>query len=602
MKKHLHGVMAVAMLLIVGLIAPASAVVAPGGDFGQCDGLEWIKYDWGGGTWVEDSSTEAPDAAITLDATLDQDNEPVSVDWTSDPAAASVHVGAAVGGPGGHAAFDGGTSGTVTGIGKYAISHIIFCFPAPVVEPDLQTLTINKVWEGALGPSPDVDVTFEVQIGEETFTLDEGVETQLPAGTIESVAETLVGFPDSTCDYEASWITEDNVLTLINDVECDEPNFDITITLVKEWFDYEGNHITEPDGLTWSVDLFVTEDDVDVVKASLPGSGSFIFERDAEDETVVYGVTEPSIDGYQTVPCDTVRAEEIGRDFEDTSTIKAEANPEVGGAFTTTLGGVHLVCNQELPPDDDVETVDISLFKLWMDEDSGFDIDAPEDLDFAITLSVDGEVLITLDEVLFENQPYVSLEVGTDYVIEEVIEPAGWTLTECPDEVLDSDNVHGVDTGTFSVDDVGGRHFVCNQQIQPPDDDDTTPTTPTTPTTEPTAPEQTPTDPIDEVEVLPAPPVEADPVEEPEPVTPDPEVTEPEVAEPEAEVTEPVAEVTEPEAEVLGETLTRTTPTRIDSGTGGSLDNSGLLALLIMGGLALSGFGITSAATVRRRR
>ena len=66
----------------------------------------------------------------------------------------------------------------------------------------------------------------------------------------------------------------------------------------------------------------------------------------------------------------------------------------------------------------------------------------------------------------------------------------------------------------------------------------------------------------------------------------------------EVEVEESV--VVAPEIEVLGVDETRTVPTRIDSGTGGLLDNSGLLLGLLAGGLALSATGIT--ATARRRR
>ena len=242
----------------------------------------------------------------------------------------------------------------------------------------------------------------------------------------------------------------------------------ITITLMKEWFDEDGEPLEGPPAdLEWLLELYVSEEGEDVTKASLPGTGSWTVERGAEDAPVVYGIREPiESDRYDAVPCDSITREGIEPDLQDTSDLKAAADPDGFGAFVTTLGGVHLVCN------------------MVYDEDE---------------------------------EPSI---------------------------------------------------IVTPPAVEPP------PVTP--PTVEPP--------PADEVEVLPEEPREAEEVvEEPAPVTAAPEAPEPAV-------------------EVRGEVVTRTTPTRIDSGTGGSQDNTGLLALLLTGGLALSGFGITSAATTRRRR
>ena len=332
--------------------------------------------------------------------------------------------------------------------------------------------------------------------------------------------------------------TNDHQLCEASDVDAT-----VTITRVKEWFDFDDNPVTEPEGIAWGINLFVGADEEP--SASLPGTDNVVTMELLEDGAPArYGIQEePAPEGWEAVPCEGLTETEYVN--EGTSALLFEGGAE-SGAFGADRSGVHLVCNQEEEvgtspatgprprPTPEPDTTSIAFVKDW----GGDDFEGSDDVVVTFDVDIDGTTVTLGDGVVSE--PF-DAEANWEVIGENV---TGFPVDECS-------YIPTIDTGTF-VGEVA-TYTVTNFVT------------------------------CDEVGVLPGEPVEP----EPEVVTPAPE---PEVVTP------------APTVEVRGEVVTRTTPTRIDSGTGGSLDNTGLLALLLTGGLALSGFGITSAATTRRRR
>lgn len=249
MKKSVLGAMAVAMLLIVGLIAPATAeMVTPGGDHGACGDLEWIKFDYDDSTdvWAPERSQGLDDAIANpvisnIVHKTGESGEPIRFDWTSSTEVVSVHTKSGSNPP--VSSGTSGTSGTVNtgaGAGQPAISFVVFCFGTPEPEPDPdpdpepgpETIRIafEKEWAGDdFEGSDDVVVTFDVEIAGATVTLDDG-EASEPfdfGADWTLIGENVTGFPDDECSYTLGGGTGtllDDVLTIPieNVVTCEE--------------------------------------------------------------------------------------------------------------------------------------------------------------------------------------------------------------------------------------------------------------------------------------------------------------------------------------------------------------------------------------------
>ena len=245
---------------------------------------------------------------------------------------------------------------------------------------------------------------------------------------------------------------------------------DVTITLVKEWFDDEGQSVAEP-GVDWGVAIYTGMDDE--VVASLPGDDNVAtFEwvyDDGQWYPARYGVgEETTAAGWEAVACDSVDVDYDALPADgnvvryNTSQISVEQGAP-DGSFPAFESGIHLVCNQQLEAPD---TVDVGLLKLWLDAD-GEVVDAPE-ADFEVTLSVDDEVVATVDESSPASGVWSTLDFGAEYVVAEPTLPAGWELATCPADVYGEEGGAVADgVGAFTAD-TTGRHFVCNQQAEPP--------------------------------------------------------------------------------------------------------------------------------------
>lgn len=246
----------------------------------------------------------------------------------------------------------------------------------------------------------------------------------------------------------------------------------ITIELAKQWFDVDGEPTEEPD-VDWGLDLYTGRPDGgEEVVASLPGEdNTATFAFDDEGHAARYGVVEtPVPEGWEAVPCEGLPYEGENVVTTDTSKISVELGAP-DGSFAATDSGVHLVCNQELPPAPPVppvirpprpveaETVDLGLEKVWLDADGEVLTELP-DADYAVTLSVDGEVLTTVDGDSPADGVWIELEVDTAYVIAEPTLPAGWEVVTCPVDVVVDAVAHGL--GTFTAEEEG-RHLVCNR-------------------------------------------------------------------------------------------------------------------------------------------
>jgi hypothetical protein len=370
--------------LILGLMAvPVGAQVfdGPGGDFGLCDGLEWMKYDYDEEEWS--SSEDAPDAEIQLSNWVYKDgdpDEPIGFDWVSDVEVSSVHV---QGGTDSDGPFPGGFSGSVeTSLtvpgpsgSQAAISFIVFCFGEP---------------------GPDT----------------------------------------------------------------------VTITLVKAWFDSDGDLLTEAPAITWGLAMTVSEDGItDTTVAELPGDASAEFEPGDR-----YGVQEaPAPEGYEAIDCEAEGLDWSG--FEPVAPVVNMNTSAVSvalgapdGLFGATSTGIHLVCNQELEdaPTVVVEEQALRLVKFFFGAD-GAQVAAPEG-DWSATAAVGGVAKIELSGTTTSGWANIS---GNYTVAETPI--AGWSEASCdgftlPDIGTDYLDVSG--TGSFTLDQAEGAHAVCNQAAE----------------------------------------------------------------------------------------------------------------------------------------
>ena len=111
--------------------------------------------------------------------------------------------------------------------------------------------------------------------------------------------------------------------------------------------------------------------------------------------------------------------------------------------------------------------IPVGIFKMWRDEDGEHIPDEEKpDADFTLTLSVDGEVLATLDQDSELPGAFVELVRGTTYEVAETDLADGWETVDCGEldrEITGTGDHSGV--GTFELTD-GGRHFVCNQATE----------------------------------------------------------------------------------------------------------------------------------------
>jgi hypothetical protein len=113
----------------------------------------------------------------------------------------------------------------------------------------------------------------------------------------------------------------------------------------------------------------------------------------------------------------------------------------------------------------DEDLIPVGIYKLWLDEDGEVIQEDTPDVDFTLTLSVEGEVLATLDQNSELPGAWAELEPGSTYTVAETDLAEGWQTVDCPE--LDPEESGAGDhsgVGTFELTD-GGRHFVCNQQV-----------------------------------------------------------------------------------------------------------------------------------------
>lgn len=228
----------------------------------------------------------------------------------------------------------------------------------------------------------------------------------------------------------------------------------VTITLAKEWFDEDGEPTDEP-AVDWGIQMTVD----DQVVASLPGEdnhATFHFiDVDGEWHPARYGVTEdPAPEGWEQVSCETVNT--------DTEPV----NSGLGDYpyFAATESGIHLVCNQQLPeepePEPEPVTVDIGLMKVWLGP-TGEVLPAYPAVTFEVTLSVDGELIATLDGTSPEAGVSTELVIDTPYEVAEATLPPGWEQVACPADVLPDGTI--ADGGGSFVAEASGIHIICNQ-------------------------------------------------------------------------------------------------------------------------------------------
>lgn len=281
---------------------------------------------------------------------------------------------------------------------------------------------------------------------------DDGTMNLGEVSTLLAPGQTIVAGPFGT---EISYL-------VVYDVTLDPGPDPVDITLVKEWFDPEGAPATAPeDG--WGVEMTSGE----MVLASVPGdddTATFGWTYDAESATWVpgsYDVTETGLpEGFEEVDCAEVS--------DTTATATG-----TGTAFAAAAGGLHLVCNQELPDDVEPEVFELTIAKVWLD-DEGTVIEEPEDVDWAVTLTIDDEVVASLPG---EDDTHTSTEPIDGYSVEEDL-PLGWEVVDCPEDVLADAGAGADGTGEFEGD-ADGLHLVCNAAdvdvlpivIPTPDDD-----------------------------------------------------------------------------------------------------------------------------------
>jgi hypothetical protein len=330
----------VTLTLLLGgaLVTPA---LAQGGDHGACGDGYWIKADFNGGwTWEDGPAWEgdAPDRP-TLEVLTYKDgdpNEPWEVRWTSKVPVASVTTKAADY----YTAFSGGTSGTVTGAGEnqHAISHIVFCYPAPAPEPEVGGLTVTKTVVGDEAPS---DAVFGFTVGEESFTLADGdtrTFTDLEAGTEVVVTETDAAGADlTTVDGVAGAST---TVTIVADQT-------VTVAFVNSYDDAP----SDPDPATITVTKSVTGD------GEAP-TAPFSFELTCEGETLQrFDVAAGETSEVFTVPAEAICSveETAAHGAEVTWSISAlRGQGPVTASFTVEPETRHEVLfTNHFPADDD---------------------------------------------------------------------------------------------------------------------------------------------------------------------------------------------------------------------------------------------------------
>jgi hypothetical protein len=362
------------------------------------------------------------------------------------------------------------------------ISYVVVYSVKLETPPAPGTLDITKQVTGQDVPPVSTSYKFAIDCGDgpSWFFLSDGASwtRTFDAGTTCTVTE--VGTYDaevSTRLGEGEWVEGTSVavtiesdqtsrLTVRNDYTSTPDT--VTIELVKQWFDVDGEPTDDPD-VEWGIHLYTTRPDgSDQTVASLPGeNNAAVFAFDDEGYPARYGVVEsPVPQGWKTVPCEGLSDESENVVATDTSAIQAERAQD--GSFPATDSGAHLVCNQQLPPVPPVvrpprpvepETVSLGLTKVWLDPDGEVLTERP-DADFEVTLSVDGEVLASVDQDRPTDGIWLELEVDTTYVIAEPTLPAGWRTVTCPADIAADGAVsHGL--GTFTV--LEGQHMVCNQ-------------------------------------------------------------------------------------------------------------------------------------------
>lgn len=363
------------------------------------------------------------------------------------------------------------------------ISYVVVSSVEQEPPPAVGTLEVTKQVTGEGTPPASTTFRFAVDCGEgpSWFLLGDGASwtETYDAGTTCTVTEVLTHDAEvSTRLDEGEWVDGTSVSVTIESDQTSRVTFrndytptpdTVTIELVKQWFDVDGNPTDAPD-VDWGIELYTTDPDgSDQTVASLPGENhTATFAFDDEGYPARYGVMEsPVPQGWETVPCAELPYEGEGVVATDTSAIQSQRAQD--GSFPATDSGVHLVCNQELPTAPPVvrpprpvepETVDVGLVKVWLDPDGEL-LPEPPDADFAVTLSVDGEVLVTVDRDSPTDGVWVDLAVDTVYVVAEADLPAGWEAVTCPvDVVADGAVAHGL--GTFTAEEEG-RHLVCNQ-------------------------------------------------------------------------------------------------------------------------------------------
>lgn len=340
--KSIYGVMAIAMLLIVGLIAPATAQMNEG-DIPEEDCTNWIEttykevfHTWTGGASegpTDDSSDPSWNETSGDPDGLPHDQE-YGVPYRTDSAA----------------------EGTPTGswfLWTEVVDEEGYCDDES--DPELQLTSICAATEaGTYLVYVNSTVGFEemaLNAGEHAFRV-------VNTGTVETtysydgnVMATLAPgewdfFAVPTAQPGTTIITYGNGLqeTKAQNTDlCDlaDEDDEVIITLQKEWFDAEGDLLTEAPNVDWEVELYTGEGEV---QATLPGDAEALLVSGTR-----YGVQENiQSEDWEVVSCDSVNLSDTDITYDQQGLGDTNLN-----AFTADDDGVHLVCNQAVDDDDD---------------------------------------------------------------------------------------------------------------------------------------------------------------------------------------------------------------------------------------------------------
>jgi hypothetical protein len=350
--------------------------------------------------------------------------------------------------------------------GEYPDGHV---FTIPVTntvtcegEPG-GSVTVVKEWEGDDFDRSELAFSFWALRDGEQEIVHEGTTPLAIDETLTLIDEFVEGMPqgcsyvsniddpDTVVSFTATEEEPDGIITITNDVTCEQEPDLIPVGLYKMWLDADGDVIMED---TPDADFTLTLSVGDDVLATLDQDTDPPWAWADLEPGSTYTVAETDLaEGWETVDCPELDPELTG------------AGEHSGvGTFELTDGGRHFVCNQEipeLPP----AVFTLALQKVWLDAD-GEELDVAPDEEFAVVMSIDDEEALVVDETSEGHRGVIEVEFGTVYDVAEPDLPEGWELVTCPTELLTASDLavaHGVGEDFEALE--AGDHLVCNQEI-----------------------------------------------------------------------------------------------------------------------------------------